>query len=159
MKTKEVVLTTEGLKSLEDELEYLKGSKRREIAEKIRVARGFGDLSENSEYDDAKNEQAQVEARIIKLESMLKDATVIDCDEVPTDMVSLGNAVKVKDMDSKEETEYTIVGSSEIDPFGNKISTESPVGRALLGKKSGDTAVVETPIGKMKLKIIDIHRV
>jgi len=159
MKSKEVVLTVEGLKSIEDELEYLKSVKRREIAEKIRVARGFGDLTENSEYDDAKNEQAQVEARIIKLESMLKDAVVIDFDEVPTDRVSLGNVVKVLDLDTENDTEYIIVGSTEIDPFGNKISNESPVGRALLDKTVGETAVIETPIGKMTLKILNIRRV
>lgn len=159
MKTKDVVLTTEGLKNLEDELENLKGSKRREIAEKIRIARSFGDLSENSEYDEAKNDQAQVEARIAKLENMLKIATVVDFDEVTTDVVALGNAVLVKDMDAKEEIEYKIVGTMEMDPFTNKISTESPVGSALIGKKIGDIAVVETPIGKMKLKILNIHRV
>ena len=109
MKTKDVVLTTEGLKNLEDELENLKSSKRREIAEKIRIARGFSDLSENSEYDEAKNDQAQVEARIAKLENMLKIATVVDFDEVTTDVVALGNAVLVKDMDAKEEIEYKIV--------------------------------------------------
>ena len=159
MKTKEVVLTTEGLKNLEDELENLKGPKRREIAEKIRVARGFGDLSENSEYDEAKNDQAQVEARIAKLESMLKIATVVDFDDVPTDVVALGNVVLVKDLDTKEEIEYKIVGTLEMDPFAYKISTESPVGSSLIGKKIGDTAIIETPMGKMKLKILNIHRV
>lgn len=159
MKLKEVVLTTEGLKSLEGELEFLKSEKRREIADKIRVARGFGDLSENAEYDEAKNEQAQVETRILKLESMLKDAIIIDFDEVPTDKVSIGSAVKVRDLDTKEDAEYIIVGSSEVDPFKNKISNESPVGSSLLGKKKGETTVVETPGGKMKFKIINIHRV
>ncbi len=159
MKTKEVVLTTEGLKSLEEELDFLKGPKRREIADKIRVARGFGDLSENAEYDEAKNDQAQVEARILKIEAMLKQAVIIDFDEVPIDRVALGNVVRVEDQNTGEETEYTIVGSSEINAFENRISNESPVGSALLGKGVGDAVSIDTPIGKMKLKILNIHRV
>jgi len=159
MKSKEVVLTIEGLKAFEEELEMLKGTKRREIAEKIRTARGFGDLSENSEYDEAKNEQAQVEARISKLEIMLRDAVVIDFDEVPTDKVSLGNVVRIRDVENGEEIEYTIVGSTEADIFNNKISNESPVGNALLQKKIGDMVVVDTPIGKTRMEILNIHRV
>ena len=158
MATKQVVLTNEGLEKLESELEYLKTEKRAEVAAKIKVALGFGDLSENSEYDEAKNEQAQVEARIAQVENMLKNAKIIDTDDAPTDVVSLGSKVKVFDIEFDEEMEYSIVGSTEADPANNKISDESPMGTALLGKAIGDTVNVEAPSGTIQFKIIDITR-
>ncbi|HHV98326.1 MAG TPA: transcription elongation factor GreA [Clostridiaceae bacterium] len=156
MINKEVVLTYEGLKKLEDELEYLKGVKRREIAERIKHALSFGDISENSEYDEAKNEQAQVEGRIAQLESMLKRARVIDEDEVSTEKVSIGSRVRLYDMEFDEEVEYLIVGSTEADPAKSKISNESPVGRALIGKHKGDIVEVAVPDGTIKFKILEI---
>ncbi|HOK43748.1 MAG TPA: transcription elongation factor GreA [Thermoclostridium caenicola] len=158
MEQKEVLLTYEGLKKLEEELEYLKGEKRKEIAERIKAALTFGDISENSEYDEAKNEQAQNEARIVQLETMLKRATIIDEDEVDTQMVNLGTYVRIREQKSKDEFEYHIVGSAEADPASFKISNESPVGRALMGHKIGDVVEVEVPGGKLKYKIIDIHK-
>ena len=136
--TKQIVLTYEGLEKLEKELEFLKTVKRKEVAEKIKQALAFGDLSENSEYDEAKNEQAQMESRIVQLENMLKNAKVIDDDEVSTDVVSLGSKVKVLDVEYDEEIEYVLVGSTEANPTEFRISDESPVGKALLGKKVGD---------------------
>lgn len=133
--SKPVILTYEGLKKLEEELEYLKTVKRAEVAEKIKQARAFGDLSENSEYDEAKNEQAFIEGRIATLEAMLKNAKVIDEEDIKLDQVSIGCTVKVYDESYNEELEYTIVGSAEADPMNNKISDESPIGKALLGKK------------------------
>ncbi len=156
MINKEVVLTYEGLKKLEDELEYLKSVKRREIAERIKHALSFGDISENSEYDEAKNEQAQVEGRIAQLESILKRARVIDEDEVSTEKVSIGSRVRLYDMEFDEEVEYLIVGSTEADPAKSKISNESPVGRALIGKRKGDVVEVAVPDGTIKLKILEI---
>jgi len=158
MDRKEVLLTYEGLKKLEEELEYLKGEKRKEIAERIKAALAFGDINENSEYDEAKNEQAQNEARIIELETLLKQATIIDEDEVDTQTVNLGTRVKIMELGSKQEFEYHIVGSAEADPISFKISNESPVGRALMGHKAGDTVEVDVPGGKLKYKIIDIHK-
>lgn len=158
MEQKEVLLTYEGLKKLEDELEYLKGEKRKEIAERIKQALAFGDISENSEYDEAKNEQAQNEARIVQLETMLKRATIIDEDEVDTQTVNLGTYVKIREAKSKDEFEYHIVGSAEADPASFKISNESPVGKALMGHKKGDTVEVEVPGGKLKYKIVDIRK-
>lgn len=158
MAAKQVVLTSEGLEKLEKELEYLKTEKRIEVAAKIKVALGFGDLSENSEYDEAKNEQAQMEARIVQLENMLKNAKVIDEEDAQTDVVSLGSKVKVYDVEFDEELEYSIVGSTEADPENNKISDESPVGSALLGKSAGDVVDVEVPAGTIQLKIIEINR-
>jgi len=157
-RNKEVILTYEGLKKLEDELKYLKGEKRKEIAERIKQALTFGDLSENSEYDEAKNEQAQNEARIVELENLLKQATIIDEDEVDTKTVNLGTRVRIREVDSKEEYEYHIVGSAEADPSAFKISNESPVGRALMGHKPGDIVEVEVPGGKIRYEIIDIHK-
>ena len=133
--TKKFIMTYEGVKKLEEELEYLKTVKRKEITEKIKVALGYGDLSENSEYDEAKNDQAFTEGRILQLENMLKNAQVVDESEIPSDTVSVGAVVKVKDYDFDEEVEYTIVGSAEADPMNFKISNESPVGEALLGKR------------------------
>ena len=138
MENKQIMLTDEGLLKLEQELEMLKTQKRQEVAEKIKIARGFGDLSENSEYDAAKEEQAQVEARIIHLENMLKNAKVIDQDDIDLNKVSIGTRVKVYDIEFDEELEYSIVGSTEADPDLNKISDESPVGKALIGKNIDD---------------------
>jgi transcription elongation factor GreA len=155
---KQIVLTYEGLEKLENELEYLKTIKRKEIAEKIKQALAFGDLSENSEYDEAKNEQAQVEVRIVQLENMLKNAKVIDEDDINTDIVSIGSKVKVLDMEFDEEVEYAIVGSTEADPSQYKISDESPVGRALIGQKVGSVVDVEVPAGVIKFKILSINK-
>lgn len=158
MSEKTVFLTYEGLKERERELEYLKTEKRKEISEKIKVALGFGDLSENAEYDEAKNEQAEVELKIVKLEKMLKNAKVIDEEDISTDIVSMGIKVKVLDIDMEEEEIYNIVGSEEADPMNNKISDESPVGKALLGAKIGDTVTVEAPNGEFELKILEISK-
>jgi transcription elongation factor GreA len=156
--TKKYVMTYEGVKKLEEELEYLKSVKRKEITEKIKVALGYGDLSENSEYDEAKNEQAFVEGRIIQLENMLKNASIVDESEISTDKVSIGSIVKVKDYDFDEEVEYFIVGSAESDPMNFKISNESPVGNALVGKKVGDVIEVAVPGGISKFEILEIKR-
>ncbi|ADD03274.1 GreA/GreB family elongation factor [Thermoanaerobacter mathranii subsp. mathranii str. A3] len=156
--SKPVILTYEGLKKLEEELEYLKTVKRAEVAEKIKQARAFGDLSENSEYDEAKNEQAFIEGRIATLEAMLKNAKVIDEEDIKLDQVSIGCTVKVYDESYNEEVEYTIVGSAEADPMNNKISDESPIGKALLGKKVGDVVSVEVPAGIINLKILEIRK-
>lgn len=156
MPEKEVILTVEGLKKLEDELELLKTQKRREVAERIKQAIEFGDISENSEYEDAKNEQAFIEGRIITLEKMLRNARVID-DHEGTDTVGLGNVVLLKDMDFGDEEEYTIVGSAEADPGTNKISNESPVGKAVLGQAKGTVVEVTVPAGVLRYKIVDIR--
>lgn len=158
MAEKEVILTYEGLKAREEELEYLKTQKRKEISEKIKVALGFGDLSENAEYDEAKNEQAEVEMRIVKLEKMLKNAKVIDDENISTDAVAIGCKVKVLDIDFDEEAEYYIVGSTEADPSKNMLSDESPVGKALIGAKAGDTITVEAPNGEFQMKVLEISR-
>lgn len=158
MSGKEIFLTYEGLRKLEEELEQLKGEKRREIAERIRQALAFGDISENSEYDEAKNEQAKNELRIAQLENMLKYAVVIDEDEIGTDTVQLGNRVKILDLEYDEEIVYYIVGSTEADPSQSKISNDSPVGRALVGKKAGDVVNVEVPDGVVKFKILEIYK-
>ena len=156
--TKKYVMTYEGVKKLEEELEYLKTVKRKEITEKIKVALGYGDLSENSEYDEAKNDQAFTEGRIIQLENMLKNAVVVDESEIPKDKVSVGSIVKVMDYEFDEEVEYTIVGSAEADPMNFKISNESPVGSALIGKKVGDVVEVAVPSGVSKFEILEIRR-
>ena len=143
---KEVVVTVAGLKALEDELEELKTVRRKDVAEKIKVARGFGDLSENSEYDEAKNEQAFIESRIAQLEAMLKNARVIDNDELNLDTVSVGTHVKIEDEDGEVE-EYDITGSTEADPMEGKISDESAVGKGLLGKRVGEIAEITVPSG------------
>lgn len=158
MSAKEVVLTYEGLKKLEEELEFLRGTKRKEVAERIKQALSFGDISENSEYDEAKNEQAQVEGRIVQLESMLKHARLIDEDEVKTDVVSLGSKVKLFDVEFEEEVEYLIVGSTEANPLKSKISNESPVGAALMGHKVGEIVEVQVPDGAIKFKILEISK-
>ena len=155
---KQYVMTYEGVKKLEDELEYLKTVKRKEITEKIKVALGYGDLSENSEYDEAKNDQAFTEGRIVTLENMLKNAVVVDESEIPHDIVSVGSKVRVKDFEFDEEVDYTIVGSAEADPMNFKISNESPVGKALIGRKIGEIVEVQVPDGVNKFEILDISR-
>ena len=156
--TKQFIMTYEGVKKLEEELEYLKTVKRKEITEKIKVALGYGDLSENSEYDEAKNDQAFTEGRILQLENMLKNAVVVDESEIPKDKVSVGSIVKVMDYEFDEEVEYTIVGSAEADPMNFKISNESPVGSALVGKKVGDIVEVAVPDGVNKFEVLGIRR-
>lgn len=156
--SKKYVMTYEGVKKLEEELEFLKTVKRKEITEKIKVALGYGDLSENSEYDEAKNEQAFTEGRILQLENMLKNATVVDESEIPTDVVAVGSIVKVKDYDFDEEVEYTIVGSAEADPMNYKISNESPVGKGLVGRKVGEIIEIAVPDGVNKFEILEIRR-
>ncbi len=155
---KQVILTDEGLRNYEQELEQLKTVKRKEIAEKIKVALSFGDLSENSEYDEAKNEQAVLEARISQIESILKNAKIIDESEISLSHVHVGSKVKVHDFDFDEEIEYLIVGASEADPFNGKLSDESPVGRALIGHTVGDVVEVETPDGEIKFEILSIGK-
>jgi len=155
---KKVLLTNEGLAKLQDELDNLKNVRRKENTEALKVAKSFGDLSENSEYDEAKNEQAEIEARISEIENMLKNAEIIDEDDVATDVVSIGSKVTVKDMEDKEVTDYYIVGSTEADPMSGKISDESPVGNALLGHKEGETVAVEAPMGVIKYKIMNISK-
>jgi len=158
MAGKEVILTYEGLKKLEEELEFMRGPKRMEIKERIKVALSFGDISENSEYDEAKNEQAYVEGRIAQLEAMLKNAKVIDEEDVSTDIVTIGSKVTLQDMENNEKVVYTIVGSTEADPSSLKISNESPVGSALLQKKKGDIVEVAVPDGVLKFKILKIEK-
>lgn len=156
--SKKFIMTYEGVKKLEEELEYLKTVKRKEITEKIKVALGYGDLSENSEYDEAKNDQAFTEGRIIQLENMLKNAVVVDESEISTDIVTVGSIVKVMDFDFDEEVEYSIVGSAEADPMNFKISNESPVGEGLMGKKVGDVVEIEVPGGTTKFEVLGIRR-
>ena len=158
MAEKETILTQEGLHKLEEELEYLKSEKRREVAERIKVAIGFGDISENSEYEDAKNEQAFVEGRVLTLEKMLRNARIIKEEEVDVEKVSIGAKVEVLDIEFDEKVEYTIVGTAESDPTNGKISNESPVGRALLGKLKGSFVDVNVPEGTIRFQILDIHK-
>ena len=158
MEEKEVILTQEGFNKLEEELNYLKTEKRTEIAERIKVALGFGDLSENAEYDEAKSAQAENELRIAELETKIRNAKVIDEKEIDTKTVQIGNIVKVYDEDFDEEVVYTIVGSTEVDMAENKISNESPLGKALLGAKKGDTVEVNAPGGVLKYKILAIKK-
>ena len=153
---KQTVLTSEGLKKLEEELDELKSVKRREVAEKIKVALGYGDLSENSEYDEAKNEQGLIEARIAEIEATLKNVKIIDEDNLSTEHVQLGNTVTVKDIDEDEILVLHIVGSKEVDVDAGKISDESPIGKALIGHSKGDVVDVEAPAGTFKFEIIDI---
>lgn len=151
-------LTEDGLEKLEKELELLKTVRRKEIAEKIKTALSFGDLSENSEYDEAKNEQAIVEAKITQLEQMLKEVEVVDTDELSTDHIGVGTKVRIFDMDMDAEEEYQIVGSAEADPMENKISDESPLGKALIGGKVGEEFNIEVPAGFIKLKVLEISK-
>lgn len=158
MSDKKIILTDEGLKNLENELEYLKTVKRKEVAEKIKVALSFGDLSENSEYDEAKNEQAIVESRIAQLESMLKNVKVLDEDELTTESINIGCKVKLKDIEYDEINTYQIVGSTEANPVSGRISDESPVGRTLLGHVVGDIVEVETPGGLVSFEVLEISK-
>jgi transcription elongation factor GreA len=152
---KDVILTPEGLTNLKAELDHLSTTRRREVAARIKEAREFGDISENAEYDDAKNEQAMLEARIAALEDKLRSATVIDASDLGTDLVRVGSVVYVKD-EAGKSTRYTIVGSAEAEPAELKLSNESPVGKALLGHKRGDDVVISTPKGERRLKITKI---
>lgn len=158
MTEKEVFLTIEGLRKLETELDELKTVKRKEVAGRIKQALAFGDISENSEYDQAKNEQAQLEQRIVKLETIFRNARLIDEESITTHVVSVGSKVKVKDLEYDEEMEYIIVGSAEADPFEGKISNESPVGNALLGKKKEQIVEVRVPDGLIKYQVLSITR-
>jgi transcription elongation factor GreA len=156
---KDVILTPEGLSNLKEELELLSTEKRREVAERIKEAREFGDISENSEYDDAKNEQAMLEARIATLQEKLRLATVIQADDLSNDVVQIGSVVHVKDEKTGKSAKYTIVGSAEASPQENKLSNESPVGRALIGRKRNETVAVKVPRGparKLKVTKIDV---
>lgn len=156
MADKKTVLTYEGLKKLEDELHELKVVRRKDVASKIKEARAQGDLSENAEYDAAKDEQADIENRITIIEKMLRTAEVIDEDDLDEDTVNIGSKVKVLDIEYNEEVEYLIVGSTESDPLGGKISNESPLGVALLSRKVGDTVTVDAPQGHFKYTILEI---
>jgi len=153
---KDVILTAEGYKKLQQEIEYLSNDKRREVAERIRIAREFGDIAENAEYDDAKNEQAHLEARIALLEERLRAARVVTKKEIKSGEVSIGTKVRLRDMDAKQTIEYHIVGSAEADPAENKLSNESPVGKAIMGRKKGEVVEVAAPRGSLKYKILDI---
>lgn len=153
----EILLTSDGLKEIQDELEQLKTVGRKDIAEKIKVALSFGDLSENAEYDEAKSEQGKLESRINELEAILQNYKLIDEDELPADVVNRASKVKLRDMETKEEFTYQIVGPQQANPMKNRISDESPVGKAILGKKKGATVTVDTPAGTLKYKIVDIE--
>jgi transcription elongation factor GreA len=157
MSEKKTVLTFDGLHRLEDELHELKTVRRKDIAEKIKEARGQGDLSENAEYDAAKEEQAEVEARIVVLEKMLRNAEVIDEEDLDTSVVGIGSTIRIYDKDFDEEIEYTMVGSAEADPLAGKISNESPIGIALLGRAVGETVEVEAPDGVIEYRIVEIR--
>jgi transcription elongation factor GreA len=154
---KEVILTPEGYERLKQEIDYLRGDKRREVADRIRVAREFGDIAENAEYDDAKNEQAMLEHRIAQLEERVLNARVIDKKEISKDVVSIGSRVKLKDMETNKSVEYRIVGSAEANPAENKLSNESPVGKAIIGHKKGEVVEVAAPRGTLKFKILGIE--
>jgi transcription elongation factor GreA len=153
---KEVILTAEGYEKLKQEIEYLQTEKRREVAERIRVAREFGDIAENAEYDDAKNEQAMLEHKIAQLEERLLSARVITKKEISKDTVSVGSKVRIRDVAAKQTYEYHIVGSAEANPAENKLSNESPVGKAIMGHKKGDVVEVAAPRGTTKFKILEI---
>ena len=158
MEERDIVLTEEGYNKLEEELKYLKGPKKMEVAERIKIAREFGDISENSEYDEAKNEQALLEAKILEMENTLRHAKVVDEDEVSTRKAGVGTLVTVHDFEFDEEIAYGIVGATEVNMAENKISNKSPVGKALIGRKKGDIVEVETPGGVAKYKILSIKR-
>ncbi len=150
--------TKQGYQDLVDELKYLKLTRREEIKEQIAVARGFGDLSENAEYDEARNEQAKVEARIQELEALIENAEIIDESAMDVRSISLGSVVKLYDEDLKEEITYSIVGSNQADPLERRISDQSPIGRALMGKKAGDTVTVTAPAGELHFKVLEVAR-
>ena len=152
------VVSVEGMKKLEERLQYLTTTRRAEVAEQISIARGFGDLSENAEYDEAKNEQSRLEAEIVELENAIRTAIVIDDENVSTDRVNVGTTVRVAYVQDGDEEEYAIVGARESDPMNNRISNECPIGAALLGKHLGDVVMVEAPDGQLELKILEIRR-
>lgn len=156
MPEKQIILTAEGLKKIEQKLDHLKSVRRRDVAERIKQAIEFGDISENSEYEDAKNEQAFIEGEILTLEKMLRNAKLIDEDEISADVVTIGSTVKLKDLEFGDMLEYTIVGSAEADPTESRISNESPVGEAILGRKVGSIVEVNVPAGTLKYEIVDI---
>lgn len=158
MASKQIILTSEGLQKLEQELEQLKTVRRKEVSEKIKVALSFGDLSENSEYDEAKNEQAMVESRIVEIEQTFKNMAVLDEDGISTELVTVGSKVTVKRLGTDRVDTYKMVGSTEASPSEKKISDESPVGKALLGHKSGETVEVETPSGLIQYEILEIGK-
>jgi transcription elongation factor GreA len=155
-RVKEVILTSEGYEKLKDEIEYLSNDRRREVADRIREAREFGDIAENAEYDSAKNEQAHLEARIALLEERLKSARVVTKKEIRSGEVSVGTTVRLRDVKANKTVEYHIVGSAEANPAENKLSNESPVGKAIMGRKKGEIVEVAAPRGKLKFKIMDI---
>ena len=155
---KKVILTREGYEKLEKELDYYISVRRNEISEQIAIARGFGDLSENAEYDEAKNEQSRIEAKIVEMENTLRNCIVVENDAVNTDAVGVGNTIKVKNLTLNVEQTITIVGANETDPKNMKISSDSPIGEALLGKKKGETFEVEVPMGLMKMQVLEICR-
>ncbi len=158
MVDREIILTPEGFQHLKQEIEYLSSVKRDEVAERIRASRDFGDISENSEYDDAKNEQAMLEARISALEERLRSAIVIDSESVTTDVVGVGTKVTLQDMQRGDVVQYSIVGSAEADPGAHKLSNESPVGRAIIGRKPGDKVDVAVPQGSKRFKVLAIDK-
>jgi len=158
MPDKEVILSAEGLRKLEEKLEYLKTVKRREVAERIRKARQFGDINENSEYEDAKNEQAFIEGEIVQLEKVLRNAKVLDDAAIDPDVVGLWSRVKLEDLATKSVLSYTIVASTESDPAQYRISDESPVGRAILGRRAGDIVEVQVPAGTLRYRILEVSR-
>jgi len=156
MPEKQIILTAEGLKKIEQKLDHLKSVRRREVAERIKQAIEFGDISENSEYEDAKNEQAFIEGEILTLEKMLRNAKLIDEDEISTDVVTIGSTVLLKDLEIGDMREYTMVASAEADPTESRISNESPVGEAILGRKVGSIVEVNVPAGTLKYEIVEI---
>ena len=156
---KTTILTESGLKKLEEQLDYLITVRRNEVSEQIAVARGFGDLSENAEYDEAKKEQAKVEEEITRLQATIRTATVVADDEITTEKVSIGTVVKVKDLDTGDTYEYSIVGANEADPFEDKISIESPVGQGLQGAKKNQTVEISIPAGTLKYKVLSIRKI
>ena len=158
MEEKEIIISEEGFNKLSEELKQLKGPRKMEIAERIKIAREFGDISENSEYDEAKNEQALLESKIMEIESKLRNAKIVDDDEISTRVAGVGTLVTVHDFEYDEEVAYGIVGSTEVDITNNKISNESPVGKALIGKKKGEIIEIETPGGISKYKVISIKK-
>ena len=157
-KSKQMLYTKEGYQALVDELKYLKGTKREEVKEAIALARSFGDLSENSEYDEARNEQAKVEARIKELEELIDNALLVDETKIDTSVISIGSSVKILDKNLNKEIEYSIVGSNQVDPINHMISDQSPVGRALMGKTAGDEISVDVPNGTVRIKVLEVTR-
>lgn len=155
--TKEVILTPAGLKRLQKELDTLQTDRRREVAERIRDAREFGEIAENSEYDDAKNEQAHVESRIIQIEHQLRNARIVDISDVSTDVVGIGTKVTVRTSTDKKTKSFALVGSAEADPLNDRLSNESPIGKALMGRKKGDKVTVATPRGQVEYQVVKIE--